>query len=74
MKRGWVAAARSSGCGWSTSSLEMAFVAERPHIQLEAFQFDAFLIRDVVEDQRGEVGLAGLGARAGELRESPCGL
>ena len=45
----------------------MPFIAERPDIQFEAFQFDAFFIRDVIQYQRGEVRLACLGAQAGEL-------
>jgi hypothetical protein len=46
---------------------EAAFVAERPDVQLEALEFDAGLFRDVVENQRGEVGLAGFRAQAGEF-------
>jgi uncharacterized repeat protein (TIGR01451 family) len=47
--------------------VEVAFLAERPHVQLEALQFDAALVRDVVQIQGGEVRLAGLRAQAGEF-------
>jgi hypothetical protein len=49
--------------------VEMAFVAERPDVELEAFQFDALLISDIVKDERGKIWLAGLGTQAGELRD-----
>src|SRR5471030_1999488 len=45
----------------------MPFIAERPDIQFEAFQFDALFIRDVVQYQRGKIWLAGLGAQTSEL-------
>lgn len=47
--------------------MESAFLAERPDVKLEAFQLDALLIRNVIQDQRGEIRLAGFGAQAGEL-------
>jgi diguanylate cyclase (GGDEF)-like protein len=47
--------------------VEVAFLAERPDVQLQALQFDATLIGDVVQIQRGEVGLAGFRAQTGEL-------
>lgn len=47
--------------------VEGAFVAVGPHVELEALEFDTELVRDVVQDQGGEVGLAGLGAEAGEF-------
>ena len=49
------------------SFVEMPLVAERPDIQLEAFQFDALLVRDVIQHQCGKVGLAGFGAQAGKF-------
>jgi len=49
--------------------VEMALIAERPDVQLQAFQFDALFIRDVIQYQRGEIRLAGLGAQTGELRD-----
>ena len=49
--------------------VEVAFLAERPHVELQALQFDALLVGDVVEDQRREIRLAGFGAQAGEFRD-----
>ena len=60
--------------------MEMAFLAERPDVELEALEFHAALVRDVVQKQGGEVRLAGLGAQTGELGDLdvdvviPCGL
>ena len=48
--------------------VEMAFLTERPHVQLEAFQFNAILVGDVIQDQRGEIRLAGFRTQAGEFR------
>src|SRR6056297_563787 len=48
--------------------VEGALVTERPHVELQGFQFDAADIGNVLEVQRGEVRLAGLRAQAGELR------
>ena len=48
--------------------VEGAQVPEAPDVELEALQFQATLVRDVPEVQMGEVGLAGLGTQAGELR------
>src|SRR6478609_2383911 len=49
--------------------VESAFVAERPDVELERFQLNALAIGNVVEHQRGEVGLPGHRAQAGELRD-----
>jgi len=49
--------------------VKSAFVAERPDVKLEAFEFDAGLIRDVIQIQSGEIRLAGLGTQAGEFRD-----
>jgi hypothetical protein len=47
--------------------VEAAFVAERPHVHLQALQFDAVLFRHIVENQGGEVRLAGFRAQAGKF-------
>ena len=39
--------------------VEVPFVTERPDVEFEAFQFDTGLVGDVIEDQGGEIGLAG---------------
>ncbi len=44
-----------------------AFIAEGPDVELEAFQFHAFLVGDVIQIERGEIRLPGLGAQAGEF-------
>ncbi len=49
--------------------MEAALVAERPDVKLEALEFDAGFFRNIVENQRGEVRLAGLRAQAGEFRD-----
>lgn len=49
--------------------MKRAFVAVRPDIQLQAFQFDAFAICYVIEIQGCEIGLAGFGAQASEFRD-----
>ena len=49
--------------------MEAAFVTERPHIELEALQFDTFLVGDVIQVKHREIRLAGLGAKTGELRD-----
>ena len=49
--------------------VEVALVAEGPDVELEAFQFHAAPVRDVVQEQGGEVRLAGFWAQAGELRD-----
>ena len=48
--------------------VKMSLVAERPHVELEAFQFDALRIGDVVQRQRGEIRLSGFGTKTGEFR------
>src|SRR5512143_2676803 len=35
--------------------MKVAFLAEAPHVELQALQFDAGLVGDVVEDQCGEI-------------------
>ena len=47
--------------------VKMSLVAKTPDVELQAFQFDAQLVREVIERQHREVRLAGLGAQAGEL-------
>ena len=42
--------------------VEGAFVAVGPHIELQGFKLNAKLIRDILDVDRGEVGLARLGA------------
>ena len=49
--------------------VEAAFVAERPHVELETLEFDAGFLGNVVQNQRGEVGLAGFRTQAGEFRD-----
>ena len=49
--------------------MEMPFVAESPDVQLQALQLHAFFVGDVIQDQGGEIRLAGLGAQAGEFRD-----
>ena len=47
--------------------VKATLVAERPHVELEAFQFDAFGFRNVVQNDRREVRLAGHRTQAGEF-------
>ena len=47
--------------------VKCAFVAIRPDIQLQALEFDAFAIGNVIKVQGGKIGLAGFRAKAGEL-------
>jgi len=47
--------------------VEGTLVAVRPDVELEALQFDAEMVGDVIEKQRREIGLAGLWAQAGEF-------
>ena len=49
--------------------VEMAFLAEAPDVELEAFQLDAGLVGDVVEVEGGEIRLPGLGAKTSEFRD-----
>src|SRR5205085_3612729 len=48
--------------------VESAFVAIEPDVELQRFQLDAQLVRNVVEHQRREVRLSGHRTDAGELR------
>jgi len=47
--------------------MEGALVPIGPDIQLQGFQFHTVPIRDIFEVQGGEIGLARLGAEAGEF-------
>lgn len=47
--------------------VELAAVAERPDVSLQAFQFNAQAVGHVFNQQVGEVGLAGQRAQAGEF-------
>ncbi len=49
--------------------VEVTFLAETPHVELQALQFDAGLVGNVVKDQRGEIRLPGLGAKTREFRD-----
>ena len=49
--------------------MEMSFITKGPDIELETFEFNAGRIRDVIEDQRSKIGLAGLGTQTGKLRD-----
>src|SRR5437879_9205726 len=51
--------------------VESPFVAKGPDIELQALQFHAFSVRDIVEEQRREVRLPGPRAQADELRDRP---
>jgi len=44
--------------------MEGAHFAVRPGVELDRLQLKAFLVGDVVDDQRGEVGLTGERAEA----------
>jgi copper oxidase (laccase) domain-containing protein len=65
--------ARPAGCDEIVENfidhrlMKRAFVAIGPEIELERFELDAEFIRHVVDSNRGEVGLAGFRADAGEL-------
>lgn len=48
--------------------MKLAMHAEGAQVELQALTFDAELIRLVVNDDFGEVGLAGQGAEGGEFR------
>ena len=50
--------------------VECAFIAKRPDIQFEGFQFDALLVGNVFEEQCGEVRLASFRTEAGKLRRA----
>ena len=47
--------------------VEGTLLTERPHVELERLELKAVLIGHVVDLDGGKVGLAGLGAEAGEL-------
>ena len=51
------------------SFVERAFVAERPDIKFQRFQFDARICWNVLEEHCGEVGLTCLRTETGELRQ-----
>lgn len=42
-------------------------IAVGPHIEFQGLEFDAQLVRDVVEEKRGKIGLSGLGAQTAKL-------
>ncbi len=48
--------------------MEGAMIAERGKIELQRFRFDQPSVRQIIDDDMGEVGLAGDRAEAGELR------
>lgn len=48
--------------------VECAFVAERPDVKFQRFQFDARICWNVLEEHRGEIRLACLRTETGELR------
>ena len=48
--------------------MKAAFIAKTPHVQLEAFQFYAKLVWDVIDVDYCKIWLPGLGTEAGELR------
>src|SRR5690349_5738026 len=48
--------------------VEVPLVAERPEVELERLELDAFLVGHVADAEGGEVGLTGHRAEAGELR------
>ena len=50
--------------------MEGTFIAKRPDVQFKGLQFDTQLLRYVLKEQRGEVGLAGLRAQAGKFRRA----
>lgn len=45
------------------------FITEAPHVEFEAFELHTLLIRDVVQNQRGEVGLSGFRTKACKFRD-----
>ena len=67
MRRGSVAATRSSRIAVGDGLVERALVAEAPQVQLQALELDEQLVGHVGDAHRGEVGLAGHRAQAGEL-------
>ena len=48
--------------------MKHAFIAIGPKVKFQSFEFDAMLIRHVVDFDRGKIGLAGLRANAGKFR------
>ena len=47
--------------------VKRTLVTVRPDIQLEALEFYAFAIGNIIEVQSGKIGLTGFGTKAGEL-------
>lgn len=48
--------------------MESALIPVRPDVKFKALELDTFFIRDVVEDQGGEIRLTCLWTEAGKLR------
>ena len=48
--------------------VEYALVAVALQVQLEGFEFQTFLVGAILDGDGSEIGLAGFGAEAGELR------
>ncbi len=49
--------------------MKRASIAERPHVELERFEFDTELTWNIFNCERREIGLAGFRAQAGEFRD-----
>ena len=47
--------------------MERPFIAIRPEVEFQCFQFDTVLCWHVFKPDGGKVGLSGFGAEAGEL-------
>src|SRR5689334_5425902 len=47
--------------------VKTAFIPERPDIQLEALEFHAFLVRDIVQGEHGKIRLTSFRAQACEF-------
>ena len=67
IQRGSQAAERSSSIRLVTASKKDAFVAEALVVELQRFKFNAFLIRNVIQFNRSEIGLASFRANACEF-------
>jgi len=50
--------------------VESAFFAKRPDVHFQGLEFDAGLIGNVLDFERGKVRLAGFRAQAGEFRDA----
>jgi hypothetical protein len=48
--------------------MKCTFIPEAPDIQFKRLEFYTRLLGNIFEQQGGEVGLSGLGAQTGELR------